>query len=243
MGFLNIDSPFMQALNRIADMMWLNILALLCCLPIITIGPSLTALHYMSLKMVRNEECYITKGFFKAFKTNFKQSLLLWLIIMFAVGIVVGDFFIMRSSQIQFHIFIRMVVTAVGALIVFTAVFVFPVQARFENTLFRTLKNAFIMSVLQFPKTILMIILYVLPVALFLLLPQTTPLIFLFGFSLPTFLSAKLYNKFFKKLEDQIIKATEEKKRLEGGDDEAAEDDERIFRDESDELLMTENQH
>jgi uncharacterized membrane protein YesL len=240
MGFLNIDSPFMQTLNRIADMMWLNILTLICCIPIITIGPALTALHYMALKMVRNEECYITKGYFKAFKDNFKQSLILWLILLAVVGVILGDFYIMRTAQ--FHTVIRMVITAASALIVFTVVFLFPVQARFENTILRTIKNAFIMSVIQFPKTILMIVLYVIPIALFIFFPQTTPLIFLFGLSLPVYFSAKLYNKFFKKLEDQIIQATAEKNRLENGD-EPEEEDERIFRDESSGLLTADTKN
>jgi uncharacterized membrane protein YesL len=240
MGFLNIDSPFMQALNRIADMMWLNILTLICCLPIITIGPALTALHYMCLKMVRNEECYITKGYFKAFKDNFKRSFLLWMLLLFVSGVLVGDYYIMRSGQ--FHTVIRMTITAASALIVFTAVFLFPVQARFENTFFKTIKNAFIMSVIQFPKTILMIVLYVVPIALFIFVPQTTPFIFLFGISVPVYLSARLYSKFFKKLEDKIIEATAEKKRLEHGED-PEEEDERIFRDESESLLAADTKN
>jgi uncharacterized membrane protein YesL len=237
MGFLNIDSPFMQALNRIADMMWLNVLTLICCLPIITIGPALTALHYMALKMVRNEECYITKGYFKAFKDNFKKSLILWMILLFVAGVIIGDFYIIRTTQI--HMVIRMAITAASALVVFTAVFLFPVQARFENTIVRTIKNAFFISVLQFPKTILMVVLYLIPVALLIFFPQTTPLIFLFGVSVPVYLSAKLYNKFFKKFEDQILEATAEKKRLENGE-EPGEEDERIFRDESS-ILVTED--
>jgi uncharacterized membrane protein YesL len=240
MGFLNIDSPFMQALNRIADMMWLNILTLLCCLPIITIGPALTALHYMCLKMVRNEECYITKGYFKAFKDNFKQSFLLWLLLILVSGVLVGDYYIMRTGQ--FHTAIRTTITAASALIVFTAVFLFPVQARFENTFFKTIKNAFIMSVIQFPKTLLMIVLYVVPIALLIFAPQTTPFIFLFGISVPVYLSARLYNKFFKKLEDQILEAMAEKKRLEHGE-EPEEEDERIFRDESESLLTADTKN
>ena len=67
--FFDLDSPIMRTLNRLADLMWLNILTLLCCLPIITAGASLTAMHYVLLKMVRNEESYISRAFFKSFKT------------------------------------------------------------------------------------------------------------------------------------------------------------------------------
>ena len=74
MKIFDLDSPLMQFLNKMADLLWLNILTFICCIPIVTIGASLTAMHYMALKMVRNEECYITRGFFKSFKENWSSS-------------------------------------------------------------------------------------------------------------------------------------------------------------------------
>ena len=62
--FFNMDNKFFSAISRVADLIILNILCLVCCLPVVTIGPSLTALFYVTLKMVRNEESYIAKGFF-----------------------------------------------------------------------------------------------------------------------------------------------------------------------------------
>ena len=67
----NLDSPFVQFMSRVADLMWLNILFLLCCIPIFTVGASTTAMYYVTLKMVRNEDSYITKSFIKSFKQNF----------------------------------------------------------------------------------------------------------------------------------------------------------------------------
>ena len=63
----DIDSPFMRALTRVADLMILNFLMLLCCIPVITAGAGFTGMHYVLLKMVRNEEGYIARGFFKKF--------------------------------------------------------------------------------------------------------------------------------------------------------------------------------
>ena len=74
MKFLNLDSPLMQGLGKMADLMWLNVLTLICCLPIVTIGASLTAMNYMALKIARNEECYITRGFFKSFIRDANKS-------------------------------------------------------------------------------------------------------------------------------------------------------------------------
>ncbi|MGN0166574.1 MAG: YesL family protein [Acetatifactor sp.] len=233
MKLFNLDSPVMQALGKMADLMWLNILTLICCIPIITVGPSLTALHYMALKIVRNEECYITRGFFKSFKENLKQGILIWLLMLIVILVLAGDFFIMKYSGLEFGKFLQIVIIAVGVLFLFTAMFVFPVLAKFENTLWRTIKNAFLMSIMQFPKTILMVIMFAVPPVLFVLFPQSIPVVILFGLSVPAWLSAKLYNKFFQKLEDQILEANppaEEEPATEG-------EDERIFKDELDESL------
>lgn len=233
MKLFSLDSPLMQALSKVADLLWLNVLTLICCLPIVTVGASLTAMNYMALKIVRNEECYITKGFFKSFRENFKQATLIWLILLLMTVILAADFLIMRgSSDTVFEKALRGVVMAVSFMVAFTMIFVFPVLAKFDNTVFRTLKNALMMSLMQFPKTILMLVAYAVPPVLFFTVVPAMPLCLLFGLSVPAWISAKLYNKFFKKLEDQVRAANptaEEEGR--------PEEDERIFKDELDPVL------
>lgn len=234
MRFFDLDSPLMQVLNKVADLLWLNILTMICCIPIVTAGASLTAMHYMALKIVRNEECYITRGFFKSFRENFKQATIIWLLLLLVIAILLGDFFIMKNAAIQFSKVIQIVITAVGVLVLFTAMYLFPVLAKFDNSVGRTVKNAFIMSILQFPKTILMIILYLVPIILFAVSMRLLPIAFLFGLSGPAYFSAMLYNKFFKKLEAQVEEAAGNG----SGDGEAENEDERIFKDELDEALV-----
>lgn len=234
MKFFNLDSPVMQALGKMADLMWLNILTLICCIPVVTAGASLTAMHYMALKIVRNEECYITKGFFKSFKENFKQATLIWLLMVIVIAVLAGDFIIMRYSGMTFSKALQIVIIAVGVLFLFTAVFVFPVLAKFDNTLWRTIKNAFLMSIMQFPKTILMILMFAIPPVLFVFYPRVIPLVIFFGLSVPAWLSAKLYNKFFQKLEDQVMAAS--------GETAPEDEDEHIFSDELEESATQDNQ-
>lgn len=227
MKFFQLDSPLMNFLNKMADLMWLNILTMVCCIPIITVGASFTALHYMALKIVRNEECYITRGFFKSFKENFKQATAIWFILLLVVAILAGDFYIIFKSEIELHKVIKIIILAAAMLVLFTATFVFPVLAKFDNTVKRTIKNAFAMSILQFPKTILMIVMNVVPIVVAYLSYKSWPIVFLFCYSVPALVSAMLYNKFFQKLEDQILEETSgEGKVLEG------EGDEHIFSDE-----------
>lgn len=236
MRFFNLDSPLMQALNKLADLLWLNVLTMICCIPIITVGPSLTAMHYMALKIARNEEGYITRGFFKSFKDNFKQGVIIWLIQLFVILVLAGDFLIMGYSGLEFNQFLHVILLAIAIMVFFISMFLYPVLAKFENTVFRTIRNALFVGVLQFPKTVLMMVMTVLPVVLFFMFEQLIPIVFLFGLSVPAWLSAKLYDKFFRKLEEQYLEANQPEVK------EEEEDDERIFRDELDESLADNTQ-
>lgn len=231
MKLFDLDSPLMQSLSKMADLLWLNVLTLICCIPIVTAGASFTALNYMALKIARNEECYITKGFFKSFKENFKQATLIWLLLLLLALVLLGDVYIMSFSGLEFGRVFQILIGAVAVLVGCTALYVFPVLAKFDNTIRRTIKNAFFMSLMQFPKTVLMLVLYALPAVLFVFFYQITPIVLLFGFSVPAWLSAKLYSKLFKRLEDKILETTEEPAEVTG-------EDERIFHDELSEDLV-----
>ena len=222
----------MQVLNKVADLLILNILTVLCCIPVITAGASLTAMHYVALKMARNEECYIARDFFKSFKLNFKQGTVIWIIELLIILVLAGDFLIMSQTEMEFGSVLKVVLTVIAFVVLFTFMLVFPVLAKFENTVMHTFKNAFFIGVLQFPKTIAMMVLAVVPLGLFLLLLQITPIIFLLGLTVPAWLSAKMYSGYFKKLEDQINAANAPAEAPEEGEDE------RIFRDELDESLI-----
>ena len=81
-NFFNIDNPFFRFLSQMADLMILNFLFILCSLPFFTAGASLCALFYVLFKMRENEEGYIARSFFKAFKENFKKGTVIWLIML-----------------------------------------------------------------------------------------------------------------------------------------------------------------
>ncbi|MFR2607199.1 MAG: YesL family protein [Waltera sp.] len=200
MKIFDLDSPLMNVLNKMADLMWLNILTLICCIPVITAGAALTSMHYVALKIVRNEESYITRSFFKSFKTNFRQATLIWLLLMLVAAILGGDYYIITKSGMQFSQVLVVLIMAAGVLVICTSLYVFPVLAKFDNTIMGTIRNAFIMSILQLPKTVVMFVMAFFPLIIYLVSLRLIPIIFLFGFSLPAYASAMLYNKFFQKV-------------------------------------------
>lgn len=199
--FLDMDSPVMRVLNRVADLLILNFLMILCCIPVITAGAAYTAMHYVLLKMVRDEEGYLIRGFFKSFAANFKQATVLWLIMLLIIGVYIGDGLIFQYSSIQFPKPLMIAVVAIAILLLMTAVYVFPLQARFENTVKNTLKNAMILAFANLPKTILMVVLYALPLVIGYFSSYALIFVIMFGISAPAYGAALLYSGIFKKFE------------------------------------------
>lgn len=203
-GLFNLDSPVMRFLGRMADLLWLNILTLFLCILIIPAGAALTALNYMCLKIVRGEDCYITKGYFKSFKENFKQATLIWLLVLVIMAVLYGDYRIMTQSTIQFPTALKVVITAVTLVLVLVFMYVFPVLSHYENTIRNTFKNAAVMALVSLPKTLLMLVIWCLPVATILISERLIPFVLFFGISVPTLLCAYLYNGTFKRFEPAV---------------------------------------
>ena len=201
--FFNLDSPLMVFLSKMADLMILNIITLLLCLPIITAGDAMTALYYMTIKIVRGEECYIVRGYFKSFKENFRQATIIWILALLVFFILAGDFVIIRSGALAMGNVMTVLLIIVSIIYAFTMFYVFPVLSRFENTVKNTIRNAFLMSILNLPRTILIVIINLLPIALLLLIAQAAPFVFLFGFSVPAYLCSTQFVRIFKRFEPE----------------------------------------
>lgn len=200
----DLDSPIMRALGRVGDLLILNMLMIVCCIPIITVGASFTAMHYVLLKMVRDEEGYLIRGFFKSFALNFKQATLIWLLMLFVIVIYALDIIIFGQSGIIFPRALVIAFYTLGIIILLIAMYIFPLLARFENTIKNTLKNAVIISFANIPKTLLMALFYAVPLILGYFSFYSYIFIFMFGITGPAYGAAWLYSKIFKKYEPQV---------------------------------------
>ncbi len=199
----NLDSPLMMFLSKMADLMILNVITLLLCIPVITAGDAMTALYYMTLKIVKGEETYIVRGYFKSFKENFKQATLIWILALVVGLILVGDFIILGGTTQTFGKVLKVLIMVIAVVYVFAMTYMFPVLSRFDNTIKNTIRNAFLMSVLSFPRTILMIVINALPMVLLILVPQTTPFVIMFGFAVPAYLCSMQFKKIFSRYEPE----------------------------------------
>ena len=198
------DSGLMTFLGKVTDIVILNLLTLLCCLPIVTIGASITAAHYTALKMHRDTDNYVLRNFFRSFKTNLLQSTLIWIIWVVVAGL--SLFAYLSYPEEGIGTVLKIVMCSMLIFIAMTTMWLFPLQSRFVNKIGITIRNSFFFSCRYIFRTLLMLVITVAFVLLwFVLSPSLYWIVILFGISIPVYLCAMLYNKVFEKLEDQII--------------------------------------
>lgn len=157
----------MTIMSRIGDLMVLNLLYLLTCVPIITIGAATTALYSVCFKFDTDQYRGLIRDYFSAFGSNFKQATILWLIILLCGVCSIFNilFFISLPGWISFLFVVFCILLAI-VLLVFS--YAFPLQSRFENKVGTTLKNALILGLGYLPRSIVMTALTTLPVVLLL---------------------------------------------------------------------------
>ena len=203
--FLNPDSPLMIFLSNLTDIIVLNVLCFICCLPVITIGPSVTAMHYITLKIARDEEIYVLRDYFKAFKENFKQSIIAWMVFLVITAVFFVDYLILKDMGLENTKVFLMIIGAIYLLVCFTMMYVFPLMARFENSLKQTVKNAFFMSILHIFKTVIMAVIYTIPFVLLPLHYNVLMVFLLVGLSGPAYFNSFIWKSIFKKYEPEKV--------------------------------------
>ena len=161
-NLFNLDGPVLQFINKIVYSVYLNILWFVCCIPVVTVGASTTALFYVTLKISKNEEGSITKAFFHSFQQNLKQGTLIWLILL-ALGIILGiDGYILYHMRFEnvFWTLCTAVFSVAAAAYAIVLMYIFPLLARFDNTVGAMFKNALFIGVRFLFCTALMAVIY-----------------------------------------------------------------------------------
>lgn len=202
MNLLNEDNVIHIFLNKLGDIIVANLLFLVCCIPIITIGPALTALYHCMLRTVKGNNNGTTKTFFRAFKENFLQSLIVWLGLL-AVGFILflNIRFLQNTASVVSKPLFYVSLGIVG-LVIILALYIFPVIAAFANTTVNLLKNAYVFAFLHFPSTLAIAVITILPMFMtyrdIKLMPLYACCWFFFGFGLTAYVNSLLLYRMFK---------------------------------------------
>ena len=152
------NSPVIAFLNKMTDLILLNILYIICCIPIVTIGAATTAMYYVCIISIRQGDGYVIRRFWDSFKKNFKQATIIW-IPMLVIAIVMGfDLFFWYQMGTVFSKIMFILSAIVAFLIFIVGLYIFPVLAKLEGSIKTTIKNAAAFAVGYFPNTVILIL-------------------------------------------------------------------------------------
>lgn len=205
--FFNPDNPVMEFIAKIFDLVILNLIFIFSCVPIITIGASTSALSYVTLKMVRGEDPYIWRNFWKSFRQNFKQGTLVWIFSILIFIFLGMDFYIINSQNTSLFAVVRILLWIVCAVALSVFLYVFPVISHFVCTTKQALKNALLMTFGHLPDTLMMLAL----AGLLLFLCSSSSKLFamivvlsgICGFSVVSFVYSIMFDRIFQKYESE----------------------------------------
>lgn len=201
-----LKDGLVNILTAAGNIMALNLLWFICSLPIITIGPATTALFSIALKLNNDEPVTVLRGFFNAFKDNFKQSLALGAFNIFAIITLYADYcYIIAVEGFIRKLYIVVAIMVIGILLIIDS-YAYALIARFSNTLKGHIINAFKLAFINPVQTIVMWAIYALPIFMFLFIQPIVLLymgwaIVLFVFALPTCCNCKILLGIFKKID------------------------------------------
>ncbi|MEE1328406.1 MAG: YesL family protein [Oscillospiraceae bacterium] len=166
----NLNSPWVQRFAMLTNLVCLNLLWLVCCIPVFTAGAATAALYHTVFLYHNKEDDAVLRPFFRAFRTNFKQSTLLFLPLFAALLLVVFDLVYLASygkGTAVLFLLILVILLLMGMLI-----HLFPLIARFDMNAKALLRTAFSLTALHLPGTLTVIALLALPVILLLFFPD-----------------------------------------------------------------------
>lgn len=213
-GFFNYENKLMTVLNKIMDCMILSVLWCILSIPIITVGATTTALYYVVNKSIRHNRGYAWKEFFGAFKSNFKQSTIVWMVNLLLIILGVVDVYILHNLWETMAVS-KVIMAVVLALLIFLVMwmtYVYPYMARFALPTKALMKNCVIIALVNFKWSLLLLILFVVTVVGFVFVPVLSmflPVIYMV-------IANRILERVFRKyMSDEDIEAEEERNKVE----------------------------
>lgn len=203
--FFNPDSPLMSFLGRLGDLIILNVLWLVCSLPVVTLGASLTAMNVVAQELAADACTSVVSGFFKAFRRDWKQGTVLGLIFLVLFGISYLEISVLLSGS--FPVILTALCMIPPILILSAASYAFPLLAHYDNTIGNILKNSLLLSIGNLPRSLVICAVNLIPALLAYFFPYlfvyTLAVWFFLGFAVLCYLNSQILKPLFLRLEQQ----------------------------------------
>jgi len=210
-NILRLDSPVMRFLTLVTNLVCLNMLWLLCCLPVVTAGAATTAMYYVIFQYISKLDDAVIKPFFSAFKDNFRQVTPIWILnLLIGAALAAEVFYLSQGAEVWLVVaFVTLAFVYLGA-----SFYLYPIMARYDAPARNSVMNCFVLSLRHLPSTLLVVCLNVVPLVMYFLKTDvfwTTSILWLVGgFSLLAFANGKILLSIFKKYDDPAENANDE---------------------------------
>ena len=205
MNFFVIDSPVMRFLGRIGDIIILNLIFVVTALPVVTVGMALSALYTVAMKLARGEDPSVLREYIRAFWRNRKPATICWLIMAAAGALIFLDFRLAGAFGGVLYTVVRLLLAMIFGVWMLTFLYLFPYIARFENTVFHSVKNALFLSAAHLPSTVMMLVISVGLIVVTLFTSRTFVIgtigWFFAGFAAVAYTQSFLFSRIFSKYE------------------------------------------
>lgn len=204
-----LKDSLLRFLHDLFDLMVVNCLWLLCCLPVFTVGPATCGLYAVTLKLVREEPVHPVKDFFRGLKENLKSGFLLGFMTILMTVAIAGDVWLALRLSGGLRTLYLVVAVMVGVILMILVTYTFALQAMFENPLRTQITNTFKLAVIAPGKTLLMWLILLIPVIAALVLPPIAlgMLGFLYlvaGISGPVYGTCHILRNIFDRVNDNV---------------------------------------
>jgi len=197
------DSPLISKANTAADFMFLNIVYLVCCLPIVTIGPASAAMAGVTAAFIRGDASGVAV-FWKLFCCNLKSFLFPWLGIMALGVMILFDAYLLFAHHVSGVVFFAIVLALLLVIYAMILAHVFMIHARFECGFRYMISNSVLLTLAHPLRTVLILIIRLLPFACFFFWPQMfvfmTPVWLLCYCSLGGYVSVRIMQPVYDRL-------------------------------------------
>ena len=203
--FFSTDGPVFTFIMKAGQIIILNFIFLLCCVPVVTIVPAMSAMYYGIVKTVRRERGYVHQEYIRSFKHGLIKGILLS-IIYFGLAFLIYLNFHLISDDNYTYIAVYLVVLAIMAV---SFVYIVPVLSRFDMKLLDMIKLSMRMGIRHILTTLVLIIggflvaflqVRILPIATITFIPGT-------WFYVSSFLIERVMKKYMKADDDTNVDA------------------------------------
>ncbi|MBQ3323023.1 MAG: YesL family protein [Firmicutes bacterium] len=207
--FFDANNPVMRFLARIVDLAVLNLMTLVCMIPIVTAGAAITAMNNVLIHLVRKDETYVWKMFIKSFRQNLKQGIGLGLLFTAIFAVAGVELVMLHSIDAKSSTMFMIIITVIGICVFGVGIYTFALLSRFENTARGTLVNAATLALGHILRTLGMLAICAAWAVFLWFAHGITLLVLLYGLTIPGYLCVMIYNPIFETMESNEETATE----------------------------------